>query len=422
MSNSLAIAVATRGLTAKISEALTRSGLGAQVSAVRPTSLTATQAGVNAFLYHVTSNAALRNVDLPTRRSSGELSTRPQLALDLHYILTFTGDEAELMPQRILGVVLPAIYAQGSLTPDEIDRLIQLQSPGFMDGADLAQQGELVRFSLGTMSLEELSKLWSVFFQTQYLLSVPVQASVLLLEAPLTPSPSQLVRQRAVYSGLPEPPRLEGISPPFAAVPTLGAPAELTLSGSGLLGDESPSTEAASTPEQRTLVRFGKLAAQSPLAVDVDKVVVALPKKLRAGVHAVSVSVRKNFEQAGELKSFELDSNTLAFAFLPSIESTSPLTVAGGVLRLDAAPAVARTQAVHVILERREPSLQRLSVAWTAPVAAPGEEIQQDIVSLEVTLPPDLSPGRYFVRLEVDGVGSSSDDPNATPFLDVPHA
>ena len=37
------------------------------------------------------------------------------------------------------------------------------------------------------MNLEELSKLWSVFFQTPYALSIAYQASVVLIEPDLEP-------------------------------------------------------------------------------------------------------------------------------------------------------------------------------------------------------------------------------------------
>ena len=66
--------------------------------------------GVNVFLYQVTPNAAWRNADLPTRRANGDLIQRPQAALDLHYLLTFYGDESLLQPQRVLGSVVRTLH------------------------------------------------------------------------------------------------------------------------------------------------------------------------------------------------------------------------------------------------------------------------------------------------------------------------
>jgi hypothetical protein len=217
VSNGIAIAVATEGLKAMLSETFTEAGSiavsGAAVTSVRPQTLDAGARGVNVFLYQVTPNAALRNADLPTRRAGGELIQRPQLALNLHYLLTFTGDETSLEPQRIMGVALAGLHARADLTAAMIDALVINAAPGsYLHRADLAQQVERVRFSLEGMNLEELSKLWSVFFQTQYQLSVGVQASVVLLEAPLAPSPSRPVRDRGIYSGMPSPPSLTAIS------------------------------------------------------------------------------------------------------------------------------------------------------------------------------------------------------------------
>src|SRR5215204_4337147 len=76
---------------------------------------------VNIYLYQVTPNAACRNADLPTRDSDGNLKTRPQVALDLHYLFSFYGDETLLEPQLMLGAVMRDLHAAPSFTPQRID-------------------------------------------------------------------------------------------------------------------------------------------------------------------------------------------------------------------------------------------------------------------------------------------------------------
>ena len=71
--------------------------------------------GVNMFFFQVTPNAALRNDDLPLRRSDGTLSTRPRAAVDLHYLFTFYGDESTYEPERLLGCVVSALHARPAL-------------------------------------------------------------------------------------------------------------------------------------------------------------------------------------------------------------------------------------------------------------------------------------------------------------------
>src|SRR5271165_5220408 len=78
---------------------------GAAVTTLRPDAQlsVADATGINIFLYQVLPNASLRNCDLPTRRSDGTLVQRPRIALDLNYLFTFYGNDAELEPQRLLG-------------------------------------------------------------------------------------------------------------------------------------------------------------------------------------------------------------------------------------------------------------------------------------------------------------------------------
>jgi hypothetical protein len=92
MSNFLAIATVTAALRQTLNAVAGIDVPGAEVTTMRPDEPTNTDARVNIYLYQVTPNAAWRNADLPTRRNDGGLVQRPQVALDLHYLLTFYGD------------------------------------------------------------------------------------------------------------------------------------------------------------------------------------------------------------------------------------------------------------------------------------------------------------------------------------------
>ncbi|MBN9511563.1 MAG: DUF4255 domain-containing protein, partial [Alphaproteobacteria bacterium] len=95
MSNALAIATVTETLLQLLQQRLDVSQVpGALVTALPPDSASGLpNPGVNIFLYQVSPNLALRNADLPTRAADGTLLRRPRTALDLHYLLTFYGDE-----------------------------------------------------------------------------------------------------------------------------------------------------------------------------------------------------------------------------------------------------------------------------------------------------------------------------------------
>jgi hypothetical protein len=406
VSNSLAIAAATRGLCAKLSEAIARSdapAVGARVSALRPNALNAADPSVNVFLLQVSPNAALRNADLPTRRAAGELIQRPTLALDLHFLLTFTGDDAELVPQRLLGLVLPALHASPTLSARELIALTQANAPSYLDSSDLAQQVELVRFSLGAMNLEELSKLWSVFFQTQYLLSVPVQASVVLLEAPLLASPAAPVLERGIFSGTSSPPVIRALSPAFTTL--RDAQGSVTLR---IVADFLQTGAIA--------VRFGDAPARAAKIVERDQLAIELPDDLRAGVLPVRLLVSQTFQSADRSASFPLESAPVALAIMPRIRGAA--VVAERTVTLNVEPPVGRTQAVKLTLERRTAGTQRVAIAWVAPASASADE-SFSVVTFR--LPSQVEVGRYAVQLEVDGIASGLQTPfDQLPTVDVP--
>ena len=194
MSNFLAAAAVTSTLSQILRTAVQADVSGADVAIGRPDSPPAgtPPAEVNVFLYQVAPNAAWRNADLPTRTSEGEMVRRPQAALDLFYLLTFSGSENDLEPERLLGSTVSTLQSRSVLTPDTIRRVISeavaTDPDHFLAGVDLADQVERIKFTPVALNLEELSKLWSVFFQVPYALSVSYRASVVLIEARNIPS------------------------------------------------------------------------------------------------------------------------------------------------------------------------------------------------------------------------------------------
>ncbi len=190
MSNHLAIATVTAALSRDLQAAVGADVPGALVTMVRPDDTGVSQMGVNIFLYQVTPNAAQRNHDLPTRRPDGTMVLQPQAAIDLHYLLSFYGNEVELEPQRLLGSTIRALHTRPLLTRASVRSTIDALA--FLDDSDLDEELESVKFTPVPFNLEELSKLWSVFFQTPYVLSVAYQASAVLIsteQRPFMPQP-----------------------------------------------------------------------------------------------------------------------------------------------------------------------------------------------------------------------------------------
>ncbi len=158
-------------------------------------------AAINLYLYQVTPSTGWVNYDLPTRSANGQLVRYPpvrnalgqiialpdvlpiHVALDLYYLLTFHGAELSLEPQRLLGSTVIALHEQPVLLPRDIQPSVANRA--FLTGSDLDTQLDRVKLVQLNLSLEELSKLWSVFFQIPYTLSVAYRASVVLIESQL---------------------------------------------------------------------------------------------------------------------------------------------------------------------------------------------------------------------------------------------
>ncbi len=121
MSNALAIATVTATLAQAVRSAAEKAVGGADVVIGRPeTPPGSGSRKVHVYLYQVAPNAAQRNADLPSRDATGSVTQRPQVALDLNYLLAFYGKETDLEPQRMLGAVVRDLHARPVLSRQSI--------------------------------------------------------------------------------------------------------------------------------------------------------------------------------------------------------------------------------------------------------------------------------------------------------------
>ena len=247
MSNTLAVAAVTATLRYLLEQALGGSQPGpvgsARVTTLHPAKLAGGDdaelpKGINVFLYQVSPNPTWSLTDLPTRGADGTLVTRPQAALDLHYLISCTGDDAELDAARLLGRAALALAVNPVLTRDLVSAAMAHYADDvatmFLAQADLADQVELVKLAPATLSLEDLSRLWSVL-GTPYLLSLTYTATVVLIQAEVALQAALPVRERAVTVAPGAPPVIAGVSTdPAGGAVLSGTP--LLVQGSGLLG------------------------------------------------------------------------------------------------------------------------------------------------------------------------------------------
>lgn len=181
MSNALAIATVTAALGQIVEKAARSAVNGASLAMTRPDEGTDTPSPrVHLYLYQVLPNAVLRNSDLPVGSGTGQAVRRPSVAVDLDYLLTFYGNPTEHEAERMMGAVLRDLHAHPLLTRDDILSAI---GSGILATSNLADAAERVKFMQLPLTLDDLSTLWSVFFQTKHAVSVAYRASVVIIEA-----------------------------------------------------------------------------------------------------------------------------------------------------------------------------------------------------------------------------------------------
>src|SRR5919106_2720251 len=163
MSNQLAIGAATAALQRLVQKALDEDFPGAKVSTDRPKATPANKpAGVNVWLYGAAPNAALRNADLPTRSANGNATARPRAAFDLHYLLTFYGDDSKLEPQRLLGISLRTLHAHPVLDRGLIGEVVTAANAAsspehpYLKTTDLGEESELVKLTPANLNIDEI--------------------------------------------------------------------------------------------------------------------------------------------------------------------------------------------------------------------------------------------------------------------------
>lgn len=434
MSKSQAIAAVTSMLAHQVGVST-----GVDVKIGRPTAPEGNDAPprkVQIFLYQVTPNAALRNLDLPTRESGGQrVLQRPQVALDLHYLFSFYGDDERLEPQLLMGQVVRDIYARPILSRQTIASIIgnigNAERRQIIEDSQIGNSLELVKFTPSVLSLDDMFKLWSVFSQTPYVLSVAYQATVVLIEAEESGQSALPVLQRGrddrgvetllapfptieeVYFGLPAD---KDALPRPQSFPSAKLDSVLILQGQNLAGDEvrvrfTAQHAALNSEERLALTREEEIAASEvtgqEIKVTIPAVAATANTDWAAGLYSVRVLTRKGNDDK------QYSSNEMPIAFSPEVTAIappSPLTRDGNgdvTLTVTCKPEVLPKQSAVLLLADRE-------------VAAEAHTVSTDQLTFVIRNAPQVE--NAVLRLRVDGVDSTpyerKDQPQRIVFAD----
>jgi hypothetical protein len=404
MSNFRAVATVTATLQRILQAAVQTDVTGATVTTVRPAEGASTNLpdiGVNIFLYQVSPNPNWRNADLPTRRADGELAQRPQAAIDLHYLFSFYGDDLALEPQRLLGSTTAFIHSQPLLTRAQIEAAIAANS--FLANSDLAEQIDLVRFVPLNLSLEELSRLWSVFLQVHYVLSVAYQASVVLIERQVTPRPALPTRAFNLAAiPLRQPYITRVLAQAGEGMPILPGSA-VFIEGLDLRADVT-----------RVEIDGAEVAASE---VRANRVALTLPATLAAGPHTVQVRHGVPIGAPG-VAHLAFSSNLGTFVLQPIITQSGGIydIAISNVQGIGAAPRSA-TIVVGVTPDVRPKQITTLELLTPQSLAhtfmAPPRTVDANQLTFAIS---GVTAGNYLFRVRVDGAESPLElDANRIP-------
>lgn len=190
MSNYLGIAIITKALLEVVQGALQDVVPGVSVKAGPPRAPTPGEIEVNIYLYRLEVNAAMRNADLPRdpwgkpgETGRAERLARPTTAVDLHYLISFSG-ELHLATEVMLGLVLTAFHLRPLISYADILRFARAEgTPPLIGDASIPDQAEPIRLSPEYPTLDEVTKLWSTFLQIAHRPSLFYRASGVLLSA-----------------------------------------------------------------------------------------------------------------------------------------------------------------------------------------------------------------------------------------------
>jgi hypothetical protein len=386
--NSFAISA----VTATMKYVLENEG-GVAVTTKPPDVTTQTEtARLNIFLYQVTQNMGYRNNDHPSRSYSGELVRKQQVGIDLHYLLTAYGNQDdELSSQKTLADTIRVLHENPVFTRDLIKLGIdnpELELPD-IERSDLADQLELVKVTMQSLSLEDLTKIWSSFFKTgSYRISVAYKATVVLLDGKKEPRSTMPVTKVNSYVVPFRVPIITYIEPQM--VPWRAGGTRIKIVGRNLKADVikidfGDQLDAEEMPE--------------PASASAGELEVAIPDTVAPGIKQVRVLQPLSIGTPETLHK-GLESNKALFALVPVITAISPSSVAGGAkLTIKFEPPITLNK--HVV---------KVIISTYKPLQVPASDIITDTVQVTIPGAGYATNMDLPVRLIVDGAESQPDE------------
>jgi hypothetical protein len=359
---------------------------------------------LNIFLYNTYYNAAFSNAPMPHETRSGEAG-HPPMPLILKFMITAYGaNDDDISGQQIMGEAMSVLHDHPLLGPTDIT--------GITPDSGLQDQVERIRITPDSLSLDDMSKLWSSFQSAEYRLSTGYEVSVVLIESTRPARAPLPVLKRGANDQGPE---------VFASAPVSlsglkfenNKPAAELGDTVTLLGNQLSSDDA--------LVRFRHPLLETPIdlppqtssnreEMDVQLPDVAgnpsLGSQWPAGFYTASLFIEPS-------DSPSRCSNSVAMPLAPGIELVNPASAPAGAVALtvECLPQIRDGQDVLLLFGERmvEPD----------SVTTPPDPTATSVLSFTIS-DAVASPAPYTLRLRVDGVDSIPVDfSGSTPQFDA---
>ena len=414
MSTALALAGVTAVLRDLLNNGLIDQNLVASVgdvtvSALPPDRIRAEEnndsSQLNVFLYQVSPNLGWRNACYPSFSARGQRVSNPPLALDLHYLLSAYGAE-DLHAEILLGYAMQLLHETPVLSRDAIRAALAppMEVPtggGLPDRlrvlatTDLADQLEQIKIVPEELTTEEISKLWAAF-QTNYRPTAAYHASVVLIERHRSARVALPVLRRGIHVRQLRRPAIHSVRPQF-----LGPGDTLTIEGENL-------------KDAALRVSFGVVSAvPNPNDIEEDRIRIAVPAGLLAGINTVQVVHDLDLGTPVEPHG-AFESNVAAFVLRPAVtpgalQNQQVLTgnLRSAELPVTFDPPVGKKQRVLLLLSEATVPTTRPARAYSFE-APPRNQPADPDTTTQLTVPiTSARTGTYLVRLQVDGADSS---------------
>jgi hypothetical protein len=142
--------------------------------------------GISLFLYRVEVNSSLRN--LPAKKGLDGVMRRPPLPLDLYYLLTVWAKDT-VKQQRILAWAMRTLEDASVLSAARLNH--------FGTETDVFNPSEAVEVSFQTLTLQDMSNIWSAF-KVSFPTSVAYVARVIGIDSTIQAEESAPVQTREI--------------------------------------------------------------------------------------------------------------------------------------------------------------------------------------------------------------------------------